>query len=107
MNTSTNFCIIAKSATDNGFRTILTNSGWVENPQPDEYAIVPKEMVEEILKTEGFCDIKLNRKGTEVVSFTAREIPVYEPPKVELPISETEQLRADIDYLAIMTGVTL
>ncbi len=85
--------------------SIQTNSGWSENPYDEGYAIVPDDMVQVIMATQGFCDIVLNDDNTEVVSFTAREIPVIEEP--ETPVSETEQLRADIDYIAVMTGVEL
>ena len=40
-----------------------------------------------------------------VTKWTAGIIPEAEEP--EQPVSETEQLRADIDYIAIMTGVEL
>ena len=84
---------------------IYSSTAWVENPYPDDYAIVPPELEEGIKETDGFCDITLNNRGTKVLSFTAREIPVIEEP--EQPVTEAERLRADIDYLAIMTGVTL
>ena len=74
---------------------IQTNSGWSKNPYGEEYAIVPDDMVESIMETKGFCDITLNDDSTEVVSFTAREIP--ELPKPETPVSETEQLRSYVD----------
>ena len=85
-------------------RYTYSSEAWVENPYPDDCAIVPSHLEELIKQTQGYCDIKLNKDGTEVVSFTAREIPVIEE---ETPVTEAEQLRADIDYLAIMTGVTL
>lgn len=78
---------------------------WEHNPYPEDYAIVPLEMEKDVIETQGYCDIKLSKDGTEVVAFVAREIPVIEEP--EPPVSEAEQLRADLDYLAIMTGVTL
>lgn len=84
---------------------IQTNSGWSKNPYGKEYAVVPDEMVQGIRATRGYCDITLNNDGTEVVSFTPREIP--DIPTPEMPVSEMEQLRADIDYLAAITGVTL
>ena len=101
-------CVISKATYEYGdgiFHTIQTNSSWTFNPYGEDYAVVPPDMVEDIMETKGFCDIELNEDGTEVVSFTAREIPVIEEP--EPPVTEAEQLRADIDYLAIMTGVTL
>ena len=98
--------IISKTPTgEHNYHHCCSSSAWVENPYPEDYAIVPPDMKEAILETHGYCDIKLNKKGTEVVSFTAREIPKIE--ESEPPVTEAEQLRADIDYLAIMTGVTL
>ena len=99
-------CVISKATFgDYSVHDIQTNSCWTENPYGDEYAVVPSEMVDDIMATCGFCDIELNEDGTEIISFTAKEIPVFEEP--EQPISEMEQLRADIDYLAIMSGVEL
>ena len=69
------FCVISKFTWENGGRDIQKNSGWGVNPYPEDYAIVPDEMVPDIEETRGFCDIVLNEDGTEVVSFTAREIP--------------------------------
>jgi methionine-rich copper-binding protein CopC len=37
--------------------------------------LIPNNLVEGILATQGYCDIKLNAAGNEVVSFTARTIP--------------------------------
>ena len=81
------------------------STAWEDNPYPDDCAIVPPDMEEAIKETQGYCDIKLSKDGTEVTAFAAREIPKIEEP--EQPVTEYEQLRADIDYLAIMTGVTL
>lgn len=61
---------------------IQSNSSWVSNPY-ENYAVVPDEMVEGIMATGGFCDIELNEDGTEVVSFTAREIPDIPSPEPE------------------------
>lgn len=100
------FCVISKSTfNEYELHDIQTDSGWTENPYGAEYAVVPDDMVQDIMATRGYCDIVLNDKGTEVVSFTAREIP--EIPEPEAPIGEAEQLRADIDYIAVMTGVEL
>lgn len=98
------FCVISKELKW-GMHNIQTNSGWTENPYGEEFAVVPDEMVQDIVATHGFCDIVLNDEGTELVSFTAREIP--EKPEPETPISEIEQLRADIDYIAALKGVVL
>lgn len=100
------FCVIS-IATYGDYAThdIQTNSGWSENPYGEEYAVVPDEMVQGIMATQGYCDIVLNDDNTEVVSFTARETPVLSEP--EQSVSEVEQLRADVDYIAVMTGVEL
>lgn len=84
------FCIISKFTWENGGRDIQTNSGWGKNPCPEEYAVVPDDMVLAIQETRGFCDIVLSEDGTEVVEFTAREIP-------EIP--QEEEPPSDIDIL--------
>ena len=76
-------CVISKETFgDYNVRDIQTNSAWGENPYED-YVVVPDDMVTAIMETHGFCDIVLNEDGTEVVSFTAREIP-------EIPVPEPE-----------------
>lgn len=85
------FCVISKEVylvtdindKEHKFHMIETNSSWGSNPYGEEYAVVPDDMVTEIMETHGFCDIVLNEDGTEVVSFTAREIP-------EIPVPEPE-----------------
>lgn len=100
------FCVISIATYgENEMHDIQTNSSWSKNPYGEEYAVVPDALVQDILATRGYCDIVLNDDGTEVVSFTAREIP--EIPEPEIPVSEMEQLRADIDYIALMKGVDL
>lgn len=76
------FCVISKATFgEYAVRDIQTNSAWSENPYGEEYAVVPDDMVTAIMETNGFCDIVLNDDETEVVEFTAREIPEVEPPK--------------------------
>ena len=78
------FCVISIATFgDYAMHDIQTNSAWTENPYGEDYAIVPDEMVQDILATQGFCDIVLNKDKTEVVSFTAREIPEIEEPEPE------------------------
>jgi hypothetical protein len=60
-----------------GIRDIQTNSCWT-GCEAEDYAIIPDNLVEGILATKGFCDIVLNAEGTEVVSFTPRDIPSVE-----------------------------
>ncbi|MBR5485825.1 MAG: hypothetical protein IKV41_04885 [Oscillospiraceae bacterium] len=83
------FCAISKAVFgEYSVRDIQTNAAWSENPYGDDYAVVPDDMVQDILATHGFCDIELNDEGTEVVSFKAREIP-------EIPEKETEPTAED------------
>ena len=72
---------------------IQQNTSWLSNPY-ENYAVVPDEMVEEIMETRGFCDIELNEEGTEVVSFTAREIPDIPEPE---PTPTEEDVWAELD----------
>ena len=87
------FCVISKATFgDYAVHDIQTNSLWTFNPYGDGYAIVPTDMVEDIQATKGYCNIELNEDGTEVVSFTAREIPEPEVPVVEREPSADEVL---------------
>ena len=75
------FCVISiETFGEYAVHDIQTNTAWASNPYETGYAVVPDEMVEEIMETRGFCDITLNENGTEVISFTAREIPVIPEP---------------------------
>lgn len=77
------FCVISKEGNENGWHDLQTNGAWCDNPYGEAYAVVPDEMVGAILETCGYCDIELNEDGTEVVSFTATEIPTFEEPEPE------------------------
>lgn len=92
------FCVISKETYgEYNARYIQTNNAWSENPYED-YAVVPDDMVMAIRETRGFCDIVLNEDGTEVVSFTAREIP-------EIPTEDaTAEPTAD-DIINAMLGL--
>ena len=82
------FCVISiKTYGEHEMHDVQTNSGWIENPYGEDYAVVPDDMVQDILATQGYCDIVLNENKTEVVSFVAREIPEPEPIEGEEMIS--------------------
>lgn len=84
------FCVISKATFgDYAVHDIQTNSAWSGNPYGSDYAVVPDDLVVCILATNGFCDIVLNEDGTEVVSFTALEIP-------EIPEQEREPSTEEI-----------
>lgn len=64
---------------------------------------------EEVTAKE-YNTIELPSEKIDGVWVKAENVPKVEYPEVEeteKPITEIEQLRADIDYLAIMTGVEL
>jgi len=87
------FCVISKDTFgEHEVRDIQTNSAWGSNPYGDAFAVVPDDMVTAIQETRGFCDITLNEDGTEIVGFTAREIPDIPEPTPE-PTAE-ERLKA-------------
>lgn len=108
------YCVISKVANENGWHDIQSNSAWGANPYGEEYAVVPDDMTEAIMETYGFCNLELNEDGTEVVAFTATEIPIVpeeepEPTQEEriVVLEETvadqeEQLNEMTEYQAEM-----
>ena len=98
------FCVISKNTYgDYAVHDIQTNSAWSENPYGDDYAVVPDEMAQDILETKGYCDITLDKSGSEVVSFVAREIPEIEPEIEVVPMGEPSNI--DEFANAILEGV--
>ena len=80
------FCVISKETFgDYAVHDIQTNSAWSKNLYGEDYAVVPDDMVPEILETCGYCDLELNEDGTEVASFRAREIPEIPEEKQKEP----------------------
>ena len=69
---------------------------------PTGWAEIPADVA--IPETFPFVDLVVD--GQRVVSMTAGVVPEPEP-EPELEPTETEQLRADVDFLAAMAGVTL
>jgi hypothetical protein len=89
--------IIEIAPLDNGAHRNQSHPGFV----PDGWAIVPDDMV--IPDTFPFVDIEV--KDGMVVSMTVGVMP---EPEEEIVIpTELEQLRADVDYIAMETGVEL
>lgn len=86
------FCVISKNTFgEYSVRDIQTNSAWSENPYGEEYAVVPDNMVLDIMATQGFCSIELTEDGTEVASFTALDIPTI--PEAEAKTEPTADER--------------
>ena len=69
---------------------------------PDGWAEIPADVA--IPETFPFVDLQV--EGQRVVSMTAGVVPEPEPEPEPEP-TEMEQLRADIDFVAAMTGVSL
>lgn len=74
---------------------------------PDGWAVVPDDM-----ETPNFPFGEVEAEEIDgvmtVTKWTAGTIPeTPEVPVPDPPINEIEQLRADVDYIAIMTGVEL
>jgi hypothetical protein len=89
--------IIEINALDNGAHNNQTYHGIV----PDGWAIIPDDMV--IPDTFPFVNIGV--EDGVVVSMTAGVMPEVEHSPAEP--TELEQLRADVDYIAMETGVEL
>ncbi len=84
----------------NGAHRNQTVSGAVTIP--GGWAVIPADTA--IPETFPFVDLVV--EGQRVVSMTAGVVPEPEPEPEPEP-TEMEQLRADIDFIAAMTGVTL
>lgn len=98
-------CVISKETYgEYRMHDIQTNNGWAKNPYKN-YAVVPKNMVEDIVATRGFCDIELNEDSSEVVAFTAREIPVL--PTEEQTATQLDRIEAQVTYTAMMTDTLI
>ena len=71
---------------------------------PDGWAVIPDDMG---LESFPFGEVEVEKiKGVMTVTkWTPGVIPEKEPE--EKPVTKLEQLRADVDFLSIMTGVKL
>lgn len=69
---------------------------------PTGWAVIP----EDVSIPATFPFVTLTVKGQMVTGMTARVVPDPEPQPEPEP-TEMEQLRADIDFVAAMTGVSL
>ena len=76
-------------------RTSYWIDGWVE---------VPVHLEPSVWSSLGWCDLDIQDGVLVGITPTERPEPEPEPPA---PPTELEQLRADIDFLAAMGGVTL
>lgn len=70
---------------------------WLEG-----WKAVPPELEGKLWESGGYCELVYDGAGE-----LADIIPTEKPTQPEPEPTETEQLRADVDYLAVMTGVEL
>ena len=96
--------MIEIAALENGAHRNQTASR-VDRSIPDGWAVVPEDM-----ETENFPFGEITAEEIDgvmtVTGWTAGTIPEPEPEPVPEP-TELEQLRADVDYIAMETGVQL
>jgi hypothetical protein len=71
---------------------------------PDSWAVIPDEMALENFPF-GEIEVEAINGVMTVTKWLAGTVP--ETKEAENSITELEQLRADIDYIAVMTGVEL
>lgn len=71
---------------------------------PNGWAVIPDNMETPCFPFGELEAEEINGVMT-VTKWTAGTIP--ETPETDEPVSEIEQLRADVDYIAVMTGVEL
>lgn len=94
--------IIEISAREDGGHGLQSQSGrsscWL-----DGWIEVPSNLESQAWATVGYCDLQI--EDGKLVGITPTERP--EPEPVTPTPTELEQLRADVDYLSIMTGVGL
>ena len=71
---------------------------------PQGYAVIPEDM-----ELENFPFGKIETEEINGVMTVTKWIPGNFPEEKEVaePVSAIEQLRADVDYIAVMTGVEL
>lgn len=68
------------------------------------YIEVPAHLEQAAWESGGWCNLTI--EGGRLVGITPTERPPEPEPEPQPP-TELEQLRADVDYLSAMTGVTL
>lgn len=93
--------IVEIAALENGAHR--NQSGGMTTP-PNGWAVIPDDM-----ETPCFPFGEVEAEEIDgvmtVTKWMAGTIP--ETPEADEPVSEVEQLRADVDYIAVMTGVEL
>ena len=95
--------IIQISALETGQHPIQSQSGrdacWLEG-----WIEVLPQLEKDVWDTLGWCNLNIQDGKLVSITPTTRPDPPPEPPKEP---TEAEKLRADVDYLSVMTGVEL
>lgn len=93
--------IIELAAREDGGHALQSQShrteSWLEG-----WVAVPPELETAVWDCGGYCALELNEAGA-LVGLT----PAERPTRNEDAPTETERLRADIDYLAALVGIDL
>lgn len=82
---------------------IQQNSAWSENPYGDAYAIVPDDMVNEVMACGCWCNIEVqNGVLTKITKVEPPVIPPtpHEPTDIEILQKENRLLKAQVSALA-------
>lgn len=102
--------IIHREPNENGSRPPLQS--WAKSTPPDGYALCPDEFAETFYSTTpaGFVTITVDGDTVTAMEVNREALETYQSmmpePQEPTPTAE-EQMRADIDYIAAMTGVDL
>ena len=99
------FCVISKTANENGWYDIQTNSAWSCNPYGDGYAEVLDELVDGAMATGGYLIPTFSEDGIKMIDYTATEKPEFPEPE-ETP-SQLDIIEAQVTYTAMVTGTLL
>lgn len=106
--------IIKLEASENGGRPSLQS--WTGETAPEGYALCPDEFFDVFYSTTpaGFVNITVEEGvvtsmtvNQEAVDAWNDEHPILPEAQSEPEPTEMEQLRADVDYIAALTGVEL
>ncbi len=92
--------IIELNARPDGGHGLQSQSGrtecWLEG-----WVAVPKELEQAVWECGGYCELTVEEGVLTAVT------PTEQPAQPEPEPTEEEQLRADVDYLAALQGVSL
>lgn len=100
--------LIALTSSENGSRPPIQS--WGGDDAPEGFALCDENQLSVFVESNGFVDLVIDSGNVTAMTCNSERQAAWKaslpsPPAPE-PTAE-EQMRADIDYLAAMTGVTL